>query len=134
MLGSLRSFLLLGVVWICSSSAATRSPVGTKRTTGLTALTRHPSLLHGIMMNSHLEHRSAKSSPRAVGGSKDTDEDNDLDDDNDDDNEAWEDNHHDEHGPLLVRGGAVASSILQRLKVGFYFGLWYALNVFYNSK
>jgi hypothetical protein len=26
------------------------------------------------------------------------------------------------------------SALRQRLKVGFYFGLWYALNVYYNSK
>jgi hypothetical protein len=38
-----------------------------------------------------------------------------------------------------IRGGAAvvaaqpSSSRMQTLKVGFYFGLWYLLNVFYNS-
>jgi hypothetical protein len=34
----------------------------------------------------------------------------------------------------LVRGGAASRALLERLKIGFYFGLWYALNVIYNSK
>ena len=41
---------------------------------------------------------------------------------------------------MVTRGGAassnkdaVANSLLQRLKIGFYFGLWYALNIVYNS-
>ena len=36
---------------------------------------------------------------------------------------------------LVIRGGAdiVASPLVQRLKIGFYFSLWYALNVVYNS-
>jgi len=43
----------------------------------------------------------------------------------------------------LYRGGAVKqvvqqdaamAALLDRLKVGFYFGLWYALNIIYNSK
>lgn len=33
---------------------------------------------------------------------------------------------------LPVRGGAT-SGIMDRLVVGFYFALWYALNVYYNS-
>lgn len=32
-----------------------------------------------------------------------------------------------------IRGGAVSSAILQRLEVGMYFGIWYALNAIYNS-
>ena len=32
------------------------------------------------------------------------------------------------------RGGAASDSLTERLKIGFYFGLWYALNVVYNSK
>jgi hypothetical protein len=36
---------------------------------------------------------------------------------------------------LVLRGGAGvdASALVQRLKIGFYFSLWYALNVVYNS-
>lgn len=36
---------------------------------------------------------------------------------------------------LVLRGGAGvdASALVQRLKIGFYFSLWYALNVIYNS-
>jgi hypothetical protein len=35
----------------------------------------------------------------------------------------------------MARGGAIISSALfQTLKVGFYFALWYTLNVYYNSK
>jgi hypothetical protein len=37
-----------------------------------------------------------------------------------------------------VRGGAVKSestvALLQNAKVGFYFALWYTLNIYYNSK
>ena len=33
-----------------------------------------------------------------------------------------------------VRGGAEEDELMQRLKIGSYFGLWYALNVFYNSE
>jgi hypothetical protein len=33
-----------------------------------------------------------------------------------------------------MRGGAVSRGLLERLKVGFYFFAWYALNVVYNSK
>lgn len=32
----------------------------------------------------------------------------------------------------LVRGGSMKNSLHERLKVGFYFALWYALNVIYN--
>ena len=32
------------------------------------------------------------------------------------------------------KGGAASSELLERLKVGTYFGVWYALNVIYNSK
>ena len=48
-----------------------------------------------------------------------------------------------ERASLLTRGGAAAAAaaesgvgslVLQRLKIGFYFGLWYALNIVYNSK
>lgn len=49
-----------------------------------------------------------------------------------------------EKGALIVdpRGGAAAASdsesmvdsLVQRLKIGFYFALWYALNIVYNSK
>jgi len=35
--------------------------------------------------------------------------------------------------PVEVRGGDV-NTLQDRLKVGFYFALWYALNVIYNSK
>lgn len=37
--------------------------------------------------------------------------------------------------PLMRGGGAskVTEALLQRLKVGVYFGLWYALNIVYNS-
>ena len=36
---------------------------------------------------------------------------------------------------LNLRGGDEgASGLMQTLKVGFYFGLWYALNIVYNSK
>ena len=34
---------------------------------------------------------------------------------------------------LVIRGGADDSGLKHRLKLGFYFGLWYALNIFYNS-
>jgi hypothetical protein len=35
----------------------------------------------------------------------------------------------------LVRGGGPPSNaLLERLKIGMYFGVWYALNVIYNSK
>ena len=35
----------------------------------------------------------------------------------------------------VARGGAEPeSALLHRLKVGFYFALWYALNIIYNSK
>ena len=35
----------------------------------------------------------------------------------------------------VMRGGDVGNSaLMQRLKIGFYFALWYALNVVYNSK
>ena len=34
---------------------------------------------------------------------------------------------------LAIRGGAGPSALVQRLKVGFYFSLWYALNVIYNG-
>ena len=36
-----------------------------------------------------------------------------------------------------TRGGGAATtgnSLLQTLKIGFYFALWYALNIVYNSK
>jgi hypothetical protein len=33
-----------------------------------------------------------------------------------------------------IRGGAGSNSLLQRLEVGVYFALWYALNVVYNSE
>lgn len=34
-----------------------------------------------------------------------------------------------------IRGGAdEPNELLQRLKIGFYFGLWYFLNVVYNSE
>lgn len=37
--------------------------------------------------------------------------------------------------PLDNRGGELISSgLLERLKIGSYFALWYALNVAYNSK
>jgi hypothetical protein len=32
-----------------------------------------------------------------------------------------------------IRGGAVAIGVAARLKIGFYFFMWYALNVVYNS-
>ncbi|GKZ00476.1 hypothetical protein MPSEU_001000100 [Mayamaea pseudoterrestris] len=32
----------------------------------------------------------------------------------------------------VARGGAISNSLAQTLKVGFYFGLWYLLNIFYN--
>ena len=37
---------------------------------------------------------------------------------------------------LNLRGGddEGAAGLMQTLKVGFYFGLWYALNIVYNSK
>lgn len=38
---------------------------------------------------------------------------------------------------VMVRGGGTnmnLDGVLQRLKIGFYFALWYALNVVYNSK
>ena len=35
--------------------------------------------------------------------------------------------------PHAIRGGAGPSALVQRLKIGFYFSLWYALNVIYNS-
>ena len=36
---------------------------------------------------------------------------------------------------LNLRGGDEgAAGLMQTLKVGFYFGLWYALNIVYNSK
>jgi hypothetical protein len=37
--------------------------------------------------------------------------------------------------PTLVRGGNAASpALMDRLKIGFYFALWYFLNIVYNSK
>jgi hypothetical protein len=37
--------------------------------------------------------------------------------------------------PMLVRGGNAASpAVMERLKIGFYFALWYFLNIVYNSK
>lgn len=33
-----------------------------------------------------------------------------------------------------MRGGAATTAVLERLKVGLYFALWYALNIVYNSK
>jgi hypothetical protein len=33
-----------------------------------------------------------------------------------------------------IRGGAVAIDLAARLKIGFYFFMWYALNVVYNSE
>ena len=40
--------------------------------------------------------------------------------------------------PVAVRGGATESTaladLMDRLKIGFYFALWYALNIVYNSK
>ena len=36
--------------------------------------------------------------------------------------------------PFDVRGGNANSTSQGRMKVGFYFALWYALNVIYNSK
>lgn len=35
---------------------------------------------------------------------------------------------------LSSRGGAASDSLVERLKIGMYFGVWYALNVIYNSK
>ena len=35
---------------------------------------------------------------------------------------------------MISRGGAASKAVLERLKIGVYFGLWYALNVVYNSK
>lgn len=35
---------------------------------------------------------------------------------------------------LNLRGGDDEAGLMQTLKVGFYFGLWYALNIVYNSK
>ena len=66
------------------------------------------------------------------------------------DSASSSEHHHDELEPLTdhtLRGGATSpgaknkassansnSALLQRLKVGVYFGVWYALNVIYNSK
>lgn len=33
-----------------------------------------------------------------------------------------------------MRGGAMSSALMERLKIGFYFATWYALNIVYNSK
>jgi hypothetical protein len=128
------------------------------------ALSRLPSLLQEvtsvITMNSNLEHRktvphaadtlSESASQQHPGGVLDEEdavvveqhsrsrakyyssENEAVDDDNDDNEQAT----------LLVRGGGAAApssesilaSSMQRVKIGFYFGLWYALNVFYNSK
>ena len=38
-----------------------------------------------------------------------------------------------EAAPAVVRGGADTGGLMDRLVVGFYFALWYALNVYYNS-
>ena len=50
-----------------------------------------------------------------------------------------EEGHHGVSGAvslLNLRGGDDdgAGGLMQTLKVGFYFGLWYALNIIYNSK
>ena len=37
-------------------------------------------------------------------------------------------------GVRRVRGGAASAALLERLKVGMYFAVWYALNIVYNSK
>jgi hypothetical protein len=57
---------------------------------------------------------------------------------------AIDSEHEDAEALLLVpdaRGGAAApvpesamASVLENLKIGFYFALWYALNIVYNSK
>jgi hypothetical protein len=36
--------------------------------------------------------------------------------------------------PSASSPSSSSSCLLRRLKIGFYFGLWYALNVYYNSK
>jgi hypothetical protein len=33
-----------------------------------------------------------------------------------------------------VRGGAASAALMERLTVGMYFAVWYALNIVYNSK
>jgi hypothetical protein len=38
------------------------------------------------------------------------------------------------HHPLVRGGGPPSNALLERLKIGMYFGVWYALNVIYNSK
>lgn len=50
------------------------------------------------------------------------------------------DDKEEEETQLILRGGAASSesssvgSLVERLKIGFYFALWYALNIVYNSK
>jgi hypothetical protein len=38
------------------------------------------------------------------------------------------------HGVRRVRGGAASAALLERLRIGMYFAVWYALNIVYNSK
>ncbi len=40
----------------------------------------------------------------------------------------------DKNGLVTIRGGDATEGLQHTLKVGFYFSLWYALNVIYNSK
>ena len=40
----------------------------------------------------------------------------------------------DKNGHTKLRGGDTTAGLQHTLKVGFYFSLWYALNVIYNSK
>ena len=52
-------------------------------------------------------------------------------------NDALRSEGHDSKAVSLhLRGGddEGAAGLMQTLKVGFYFGLWYALNIVYNSK
>jgi hypothetical protein len=42
--------------------------------------------------------------------------------------------HSTPRGARRVRGGAASAALLERLKVGMYFAVWFALNLVYNSK
>jgi hypothetical protein len=42
--------------------------------------------------------------------------------------------HSTPRGVRRVRGGAASAALLERLKVGMYFAVWYALNIVYNGK
>ena len=64
-------------------------------------------------------------------------DDDAVDHDNDKLHEHDDDDEEEATHLFVARGGAATpppSSLVQNLKIGFYFGLWYALNIVYNSK